>query len=95
MAAAKQGDAKGQTYTGDCYEEGWGVEPNLVSAFEWYTKAAEQEFVDAQYYLGQFFEHGKGRDIDLDQALFWYQKAEAQGDQLAADAVERINQLDF
>ena len=69
----------------------WGVERDYASAFEWWMKAAEQEDVDAQYSLGQYFEFGKGRDIDLVQALFWYQKAEAQGDQWAADAVERIS----
>ena len=58
LAAAKQGHAKGQVYTGDCYEEGWGVEPNLVSAFEWYMKAAEQEDARAQYKIGEYFEEG-------------------------------------
>ena len=51
LAAAKQGDRGGQTYTGDCYEQGWGVEPNVASAFEWYMKAAEQEDEYAQYYI--------------------------------------------
>ena len=44
-----------------------------------------------QYNIGEYFEFGKGRDIDLIQALFWYRKAAAQGDQRAADAVERIS----
>jgi len=91
LAAAKQGDADGQTYTGDCYERGLGVEPNDATAFEWYMKATEQDDVDAQRCVGRFFEYGKGRDIDLVQALFWYQKAAALGDQWAADAVERIS----
>ena len=43
LAAAKQGDADGQTYAGDCYERGCGVEPNDATAFEWYMKAAEQD----------------------------------------------------
>jgi TPR repeat protein len=90
LAAAKQGDGEGQTYTGDCYKRGWGVERNYASAFEWYMKAAEQEEVNAQYYLGQFFEDGKGRDIDIEQALFWYRKAAAQEDQMAMEAVERL-----
>jgi len=66
------------------------VEPNLVSAFEWYTKAAEQEHINSQFYLGEYFEFGKGRDIDLIQALFWYRKAAAQEDQEAMEAVERL-----
>ena len=53
-------------------------------------KAAEQEDSIAQRSVGWYFEFGKGRDIDLVQALFWYQKAEAQGDEWAAAAVERL-----
>jgi len=90
LAAAKQGNVRAQVYTAECYDEGWGVEPNDESAFEWYMKAAEQENVDAQYMLGQYFEHGTGRDIDLIQALFWYRKAAAQDDQEAMEAVERL-----
>jgi len=91
LAAAKQGDADGQRYTAECYEEGWGVEPNDESAFEWYTKAAEQENRYAQFCVGRYYEDGKGRDIDLIQALFWYRKAAAQGVQQAANAVERLS----
>ena len=91
LAAAKQGDADGQTYTGDCYERGFGVEPNEETAFEWYMKATEQDDVDAQRCVGRFFEYGKGRDIDLVQALFWYRKAAAQEDQRAMFAVERLS----
>ena len=47
MAAAKQDHVGGQAYTAFCYQEGWGVEPNAASAFEWYMKAAEQEDVFA------------------------------------------------
>jgi TPR repeat protein len=91
MAAAKQNHIGGQAYTAECYQRGWGVEPNDETAFEWWMKAAVQEDSIAQRFVGQFFEYGKGRDIDLVQALFWYQKAEAQGDQWAADAVERLS----
>ena len=43
LAAAKQGHVRGQSYTAECYEKGWGVEQNEDSAFEWYLKAAEQK----------------------------------------------------
>jgi len=91
LAAAKQGNVGGQTYTGDCYDQGWGVDQNFGTAFEWYMKAAEQEDVAAQYYLGEYFEHGLGIDVDLIQALFWYRKAAAQEDQEAMVAVERLS----
>ena len=51
LAAAKQGDADGQTYAGDCYERGCGVEPNDATAFEWYMKAAEQDDGEAFLFL--------------------------------------------
>ena len=56
LAAAEQNHIDGQLYTGECYDQGWGVESSHASAFEWYMKAAEQEEVNAQYYIGQFFE---------------------------------------
>ena len=40
--AAEQGDDKAQYYLAKCYEEGKGVEKDLVKAVEWYAKAAEQ-----------------------------------------------------
>jgi TPR repeat protein len=91
LAAAKQGNKGGQRFTGDCYDEGWGVESNFVSAFEWYMKAAVQDDSHAQCSIGCYFENGRGCDaIDLVQALFWYRKAAAQGIQFATEAAERL-----
>jgi len=91
LAAAKQGNVDCQKYTGDCYDEGLGVEPDLDSAFEWYLKAAEQDDDYAQFMIGRIFEIGRGTGIDLIQALFWYRKAAAQGDPEAMVAVERLS----
>jgi len=91
LKAAKQNHVEGQAYTAECYQRGWGVEPNDETAFEWWMKAAVQEDSIALRFVGRFFEEGKGRDIDLVQALFWYRKAAAQGDQWAAGAVERLS----
>jgi hypothetical protein len=45
---AEQGDAAAQNALGALYEQGWGVPRDLVSASQWYTKAAGQGYQPAQ-----------------------------------------------
>ncbi|SFC75352.1 caspase family protein [Pseudoalteromonas denitrificans] len=75
LPLAKEGDAKAQTYLGEMYEKGLGIEPDFISAAHWYLKAAEQGFSRAQINLGHLFEQGLGLMQDKKMALFWYQQA--------------------
>lgn len=49
---AEQGDAWMQSFLGDCYYEGQGVEQDYSQAVYWYRKAAEQGVAEAQCNVG-------------------------------------------
>ena len=53
--AAEAGHPKAMYYLGLCYEEGSGVEVDLEKSFNWYSKAAKENYIDAQLSLGYFY----------------------------------------
>ena len=55
-------------------ENGWGMERNLVNAYRWYRKAAEDGLAYGQFNLGRCYGNGWGAAKDLSQAAFWYQR---------------------
>ena len=73
--AAKGGDAQAQTYVGEIYEQGMGVEPDFASAAQWYAKAAEQGDSRAMINLGALYETGRGVTKDLTRAMNLYREA--------------------
>eukprot|EP00854_Cymbomonas_tetramitiformis_P013241 gene13241-15648_t len=50
--AANDDFATAQCALASCYENGWGVDKSLEQAALWYSKAAEQGFVQAQFSMG-------------------------------------------
>jgi len=79
---AQAGDAEAQTYTGEIYEKGLGLEPDYKTAYKWYLKAAEQGFSRAQINLGYFYEKGLGIEKDTVKALNWYRRASGVADDI-------------
>ncbi len=75
LPKAKEGDAEAQTYVGEIYEKGLGIEADYAVAATWYRKAAEQNYSRAQINLGYLLESGLGVARDLTQAMNWYRKA--------------------
>jgi multidrug efflux pump subunit AcrA (membrane-fusion protein) len=75
LPLAKEGDKVAQTYVGEIYEKGLGVQPDYALAVEWYRKAAEQGYERAQINLGYLYEKGLGVQRDPTTALDWYRKA--------------------
>jgi len=75
LEKAKKGDAEAQTYVGEIYEKGLGLEPDFGLAHSWYLKAAAQGFSRAQINLGYLYEKGLGVEKDAVTALNWYRKA--------------------
>lgn len=61
--AEKFSNAQAQFMIGEIYLCGLGGTPrNIQIAFEWFTKAADQEMVEAQFALCQFYLNGEKRD---------------------------------
>src|SRR5215831_7268388 len=60
LPQAQEGDKKAQTYVGEIFEKGLGVQPDYALAVEWYRKAAEQGYTRAQINLGYLYEKGLG-----------------------------------
>ena len=50
--ADRQGNFKAGRYIGLCYENGYGVQPDMVKAVEWYQKAADAGDITGTCCLG-------------------------------------------
>jgi caspase domain-containing protein/Sel1 repeat-containing protein len=75
LPLAKKEDQVAQTYVGEIYEKGLGVQPDYALASEWYRSAAAQGYARAQINLGYLYEKGLGVQKDPETALHWYRKA--------------------
>ncbi len=71
VTEAKKANSKTQFDLAFLYEKQGKIEDAIV----WYTKAAEQGFVDAQFNLGIFYSQQRKKD----NAISWYKKAAEQG----------------
>lgn len=63
------------------------TEKKYLTAFDYYTKAAELGSSHAQLWLGNFYDRGLGVDQDYKKAAEWYQKAADLGN---ADALGNL-----
>ena len=64
-----------------------GLDRDMGTALDWFTKAAERGVVDSQFNVAFLREGNEGIPADLDTALFWYHVAARQGDQGAPDRI--------
>ena len=80
MAAAQEGDPIAQTYVGEIYEKGLGLQPNYALALQWYQKAAEQGDGRAKLNLGYLYERGLGVQQNLITAMNLYRDASGLSD---------------
>lgn len=77
---AEQGDAKAQAQLASMYLLGRdGVEKDEQKAAIWFTKSAEQNFVDAEVVLAALYDRGIGVEQNVETATHWYEKAAKQG----------------
>ena len=97
LPKAKSGDPKAQTFVGEIFEKGLGLEPNFQTAALWYQKAAEQGDPTAQINLGNLYEKGLGVPKDPKKALEWYRRASGLGNVglefVPAGQVSEVKQL--
>ena len=75
LPLAEQGDPAAQTYVGEIFEKGLGVQPDYATAATWYRRAADRGFSRAALNLGNLYERGLGVPRDPTQALNWYRRA--------------------
>ena len=85
--ATDQGYERAFWRVGLCYEKGWGVESNAVTAVAFYSRfltwargAANQGDIHAQRLIGNCYILGCGVEKDEVEAVRWYRKAADQGD---------------
>ena len=93
MIAAESGNPKAQYELGLCYFTGIDLTSTNSSsdsfikdyalAVKWYSKSAEQNYIDAQIQLGICFAQGLGVEKNEDKAHEWWLKAAEQGDESA------------
>jgi TPR repeat protein len=65
------------------YDNGQGVEKDFLKAFEWYRRAAEQDYPQAQFNLGVMYDNGQGVEKDYKKAFEWYKQAAILGNPIA------------
>ncbi|MDR2090492.1 MAG: hypothetical protein LBP62_02425 [Clostridiales bacterium] len=80
QAAADNGDAEAQFYTGLAYEKGLGVQKDGVTAAQYYYAAAEAGNAKAKNKLGNCYYNGQGVPQDYERAAALYQSAAEAGD---------------
>ncbi len=84
LPIANGGDPEAQTYVGEIFEKGLGIQPDYAAASTWYQKAAAQNYSRAQINLGNLYEKGLGVPMDKAMALNWYRRASGiNNDQIA------------
>ncbi|MDB5555913.1 MAG: caspase domain protein [Rhizobium sp.] len=79
--AANAGNSYAQASLGWIYREGYGgISKNYKVAFDWYLKAAQQDYANAQASVGWLYREGLGVERDYAKSLDFYRKAAVQGD---------------
>jgi TPR repeat protein len=91
MPLAELGDAEAQYNIGVLFDEGAGVDQDLVAAADWYRRAGEQGFMDAQTNLGIMYYHGQGVDRHRHEASKWFRMAADQGDPEARRYLDQMS----
>ena len=79
MKGARQGCEVCEYNLGIYYKYGQGVEKNIDTALEWFTKSAEKGFAKGQYEAGRIH-YDKGRH---DSAFQWFTISALQGNTAA------------
>ena len=77
---AEGGDSRAQSYLGNMYESGRGVERNYGEAMRWFLMAAEQGDPYSQSQVAGLYEKGRGVARDEKLAAEWYAKAANQNE---------------
>jgi TPR repeat protein len=77
--AAELGIREAQWLLARCYDEGFGVERNVIRAVSWHLKAGVQDYPPSENHLGSCYQNGDGVPQDDAEAVQWYRRAAEQG----------------
>jgi len=77
--AADKGLMEAQSFLGNIYWEGVGVNKDASEAVKWWRKAAEQGYTTAENNLGQCFLTGQGVTKNKQEGIKWLRRAAAKG----------------
>ncbi len=91
LPQAESGDPQAQTYVGEIFEKGLGIEADYQVAAQWYQKAADQDYSRAKINLGYLYESGLGVAQDLPRAMNLYRQASGIED----GTLEYVSTLEF
>ena len=75
LPLAQSGDPAAQTYVGEIYEKGLGLDSDYPVAAHWYTQAVKSGYARAKINLGHLYEKGLGVQQDKQHALNLYRSA--------------------
>ncbi len=76
---ATRGEADAQFRLGICYQNGTGVQKNLVTAAEWQQKASAQGHPQAEFVLGQYHIDGTGVPVKIVEGITLIKKSAQKG----------------
>ncbi|MCW9706547.1 tetratricopeptide repeat protein [Fodinibius salsisoli] len=90
--AAEQGVLRAQSEVANSYINGNGVARDYSKGLILLRKVANQGHAGSQYKLGVYYEQGSvGLDKDLVKAKYWYKKAAKNGNWVAENRLERLD----
>ncbi len=77
LPACEEGDENAMFWMAECYDVGWGIEPDGQKAFTLRRKLAEMGHTDQQINMGNYYREVKWKPR---AAFCWYMRAAKQGD---------------
>lgn len=80
LPACEEGDENAMFWMAECYDVGWGIEPDGQKAFTLRRKLAEMGHTDQQINMGNYYREGGLVKRNLRAAFCWYMRAAKLGD---------------
>ena len=89
---AEAGDTAAQTWLGNLYYLGWGVQRDYGKALQWYRRAALRGNPYAQRNLGMMHEYALGVPENRMLAFGWYHEAKKGGNHMARRYLQSLGE---
>ena len=80
LPACEEGDENAMFWMAECYDVGWGIEPDGQKAFKLRRKLADMGHTDQQINMGNYYREGDLVKRNPRVAFCWYMRAAKQGD---------------